>query len=72
MTPLHALLTLEERRECHRRPRLALHADRERRDPAQDEERGERPERRAGVDLRRPDRGDPLARPDDRRPPSRR
>ena len=62
---VHAVLTLEERRECHRRPRLAFHAHRERRDAAQDEERRERPERRAGVDLRRADRGDPVPRPDD-------
>ena len=58
MTRLDAVATLEERRERRGRARLALHPHRERRDPAQDEERGERPERGAGVDLGRADGGD--------------
>ena len=44
---------------------MALHPDREGRDAAQDEERVERCERRAGIDLDALDRGDPLLRADD-------
>ena len=63
---LDARLRLEPRgqRPCSRG--VAGHPDRQRRQPAQDEERGERGERRPGVDLDRLDLGDPGARSGDR------
>ena len=54
----HAVLTLEPGRECRGRRGVALGPDGEGQDPAQDEERLERPEGRAGVDLDPLDLGD--------------
>ena len=48
---LHAVLTFEPGRECRRRSRVALDADGEGQDPAQDEERVEGADGGAGVDL---------------------
>ena len=65
----HAVLTLEPGRECRGRGGVALDPDGQGQDPAQDEERLERTERRAGVDLDALDGGDelPVDRPRPRR-----
>ena len=59
----HAVLTLEPGGECRGVAAVALGPDREGQDPAQDQERLERPERRAGLDLDALDVGDQRLRP---------
>ena len=60
-----ARLGLQPRRQARGRSRVPLGSDGEGEDPAEDEERVERTERGAGVDLDAPDLGDPLRRPGD-------
>ena len=57
----HARLTLEPARQCRGGPGMALGAHGEREDPAEHEERLERPEAAAGLDLDALDLGDQLA-----------
>ena len=61
----HAVLTLEPGGQCRGRPGVALGAHGEGQDPAQDEERLERAEGRAGIDLDPLDVRDPLGRTGD-------
>ncbi len=61
----HAVVTLEPGRQCRGRRGVALDPQGEGQDPAQDEERLERTERRPGIDLGALDARDPLGRAGD-------